>query len=150
LIARTARQFPLVIALVVVLALAPIAFAGKGGGGGKPGGGGSGGGSGSLSLVMVTDQNGNGAPNWGDTVTFNIQQTATTSPYVDLTCAQNGAVVYSTSSGFFAAYPWPWTKDMTLGSQAWTGGAASCTARLYYFSSTKSVTLATLSFTAAA
>jgi hypothetical protein len=33
LIARTARQFPLVIALVVVLALAPIAFAGKGGGG---------------------------------------------------------------------------------------------------------------------
>ena len=42
---------------------------GGGGGGGKPGGGGS---TGSLALVLVTDQNGNGAPNWGDTVTFNV------------------------------------------------------------------------------
>src|SRR5262249_45915209 len=64
--------------LVLALALVPMALAGKG----KPGGGGGGGGGtttggGSLSLVMVTDQNGNGQPNWGDSVTFKISTTAT-------------------------------------------------------------------------
>jgi hypothetical protein len=39
---------------------------------------------------------------------------------------------------------------MTLSSQMWTGGAASCAARLYYFSGSSSVTLATLGFTAGA
>jgi hypothetical protein len=148
LIARTARQFPLIVALVVVLALAPIALAGKGGGGGKkqP----SGGGSGSLSLVMVTDANGNGAPNWGDTITWNISTTATTEPNVSVTCSQNGTVVYGATGGFYASYPWPWTTNMTLSSQSWTGGAASCVASLYYFSGTSTVNLASVSFTAGA
>jgi hypothetical protein len=145
--------------LVLSLALVPVALAGKpgaasggGGGGGKHGGGGgSTGGSGSLSLVLVSDNNGNGAPNWGDTVTFNISTTATTQPNVGVTCSQNGVVVYSASAGFYASYPWPWTQTMTLSSQMWTGGAASCTATLYMFTSKggKSV-LATLPFTAAA
>src|SRR5260221_1945162 len=58
------------------------------GGGGKPGGGT--GGTGGLTLVMLTDANGNGLPNWGDTVTFNVSTTATTQPNVDLKCSQNG------------------------------------------------------------
>jgi len=139
--------------LVLALALVPVALAGKpGGGGGKGGGKGGGGttGGGSLSLVMVSDQNSNGLPNWGDSVTFNISTTATSEPNVDLTCTQNGVVVYGATTGFYASYPWPWTQVMKLGSQMWTGGAASCVARLYYFSGTGTTSLASISFTAGA
>ena len=142
----SARRTALSIAVVALaLAVAPVASAGKGSGGG---GGKNTGGTGTLSLVMVVDANGNGLPNWGDTVTFNTSTTATTEPHVDLICSQNGTVVYSATSGFYASYPWPWTKNMTLKSTSWSGGQASCTARLYYFSGTSSVTLATLPFTA--
>jgi hypothetical protein len=143
--------------LVLALTLVPAALAGKGsaggttGGGGHKGGGGTtGGGGGSLSLVMVTDNNGDGLPNWGDTVTFNVSTTATAQPHVDLTCTQNGVLVYSATSGFYPGYPWPWTQDMTLSSQMWSGGAASCTSRLYYISGSSTVTLSTLSFPAGA
>jgi len=135
---------------VLSLVLVPAAFAGKGGG---PGGGGNtGGGGGTITgPVMVTDANGDGMANYGDTVTFNVSTTATSTPYVDLTCSQNGAMVYSATSGYFPSYPWPWTKDMNLASQMWTGGQASCTATLYTFNSkARKQTLATLSFTAAA
>ena len=136
---------------VVVLALAglaPVALAGQGkpGGGGGSGSGGTTGG-GSLSLVMVSDANSNGQPNWGDTVTFNVS-TSASEPHVDLTCSKNGTVVYGATTGFYASYPWPWTRNMTLKSQSWTSGQASCTATLYYFSGTKTVTQAMLSFMA--
>ena len=154
--------------LVLCLALAPVAFAGKGGGtksgsrtsgtsrtsggGGKKGGGGGGGGttggSGSLTLKMVKDLNGNGLPNWGDTVTFNVSTNATTEPNVSLTCSQNGTVVYGAVSGFYSSYPWPWTQNMTLSSNAWQGGAASCTAKLYYFVGTQTIDLTSINFTA--
>lgn len=129
--------------LALSLALVPAAFAGKG----KPGGGGGG----SITgPVMVTDANGDGLPNYGDTVTFNVSA-STPTPYVDLTCSQSGVVVYSATAGYFDSYPWPWTKDMNLGSQMWTGGNADCTATLYTFNSrAKKVTLATLPFTASA
>jgi hypothetical protein len=129
-------------ALVLALALVPAALAAKGGGGGKPSSGS--GGSSSLSLVMVNDLNGNGAPNYGDTVTFSISTTATTSPYVNLSCYQNGVLVASADSGFFSGYPWA-TQNMTLKTTLWTGGAADCTATLYYYGS-KKVTLAKLPF----
>ena len=99
---------------------------------------------------MVTDNNGNGLPDWGDTVTFNVSTTATATPNVSLTCSQNGTVVYGAVSGFFASYPWPWTQNMTLSSPSWTGGAASCVAKLYYSTGTKTVYLASSSFTAGA
>jgi hypothetical protein len=123
---------------------------GGGGKGGGKGGGGttSGGGGGSLSLVMYADQNGNGLPNWGDTVTFNVSTTATTTPNVELKCFQNGSVVYGATAGFYDGYPWPWTKNMNLSSGAWTGGAANCTAELYY--GVNHTVLATLSFNVAA
>jgi hypothetical protein len=106
----------------------------SGKGGGKPsGGGGTSGGSGGLTLVMYADNNGNGLPNWNDTVTFNVSTTATTVPYVDLACSQNNAVVASASAGFFDSYPWPSSRLMTLSSRTWTGGAADCTANLGYY-----------------
>ena len=137
-----------IVATLVVGLLAGTAFAGKPGGGGgghnKPGSGGSG----TLAWQMVTDLNGNGAPNWGDTITFVVNTAATTEPHVNLTCKQYGAVVYGASTGYYASYPWPWTQNMTLSSQSWTGAAASCTAVLQAYSGTSVSTLGTLSFTA--
>ena len=99
---------------------------GGNGGGGKPGGGGS---NGSLTLVMVTDQDGNGAPNWGDTITFNVSSTSTT-PYVSVRCRQGGTLVYAADAGFYDSYPWPGARLMPLSSPSWTGGAADCTTTL--------------------
>lgn len=142
------------IVLVGLVLVAGTAFAAKGGGGSHSGGGGGGhhggGGTSTLTLMLENDLNSNGLPNWGDTVTFDVSTTATDQPHVDLTCSQNGVLVYSATTGFYASYPWPWTQDMTLSSQMWTGGAADCTATLYYISGRKTVTLATLGFTAGA
>ena len=117
----------------------------SGGGGGKP----SGGSSSSVAYQLVNDVNGDGAPNAGDTVTFNVSTTATTEPHVSLACSQGGAVVFTAQTGYYSTYPWPWTQTMTLWSQAWPGGAATCTAKLYYFSGTKTPTLATQTFSVA-
>jgi len=132
--------------LVLALALVPVAVAGKGSGGGGGGkGGGKGGGGGgststsSLAVVMVSDANGNGLPNWGDTITFTVSTTATSQPYVEVTCSQNGTVVYSAWAGFYDAYLWPGQRLMPLSSPAWMGGAADCTATL-------NTSLATLKF----
>src|SRR5207249_591817 len=114
--------------------------------GGKGGGGTTGTTNSSLTLVMVTDNNGNSAPNWGDTVTFSVSTTATTEPHVQLACSQGGATVYSAEAGFYDGYLWPWNRNMTLSSYLWTGGAADCTAVLYYGGGT----LSTLKFTAGA
>ena len=123
---------------------------GGGKGGGKGGGGTTSGGGGSLSVVMVVDSNSNGAPNWNDTITFNVSTTATTEPHVTLSCYQNGFQVLSTSAGFFDGYPWPASKNMRLSTSSWPSGAANCTAKLIYFSGSSDVVLATLNFTAAA
>lgn len=130
------------VVVILVLAFVPTAVAGKG-----RGGHGTATGGGSLALVLTSDLGAIGLPNWGDTVTFTVTTTAT-EPHVDLTCSQNGAVVYGATTGYYASYPWPWTKYMTLQSTAWSGGAASCVARLYTFSGSSTVTLATLSFAA--
>jgi hypothetical protein len=115
------------------------------GGGGKKGGGGAT--AGSLAWKMVTDLNGDGSPNWGDMVTWTFS-TSESEPHVDLTCSQNGTVVYGATTGFYASYPWPWTQYMTLSSQAWTGGAANCVAQLYVFAGSSKSILATNSFMA--
>jgi hypothetical protein len=145
-IARTARQFPLVIALVVVLALTPIAFAAKGGGG-KPGGGGGSGGS-LTGPVMVSDVNTAGL-SYGDEITFTTSASWTLYPSVEVDCAQNGAGVYKQIVGFYPTYIG--SPYFTLSGYWWTGGAANCTATLYYTAKNGSrTTLATTSFTVAA
>jgi hypothetical protein len=127
--------------LVLALALVPAALAGKGG---KPGAGGTASGSG-LSVAMVVDQNGNGAPNWNDQITFNVSTTATTKPWVKLNCYQNGLWVSTSTAGFFAAYAW--APNFTLASGGWTSGAGDCTATLYMVTSNgRSKSLASLGF----
>jgi hypothetical protein len=115
------------------------------------GGGGSGGGySSSLALTMTADQNSDGLPNFGDIITLVPTTTFVdpngNGPWLSLTCSQNGTVVYSASTGYGPNYPWPWTKQMTLKSGAWTSGAADCSSKLYYYTGKKYPTLATLSF----
>jgi hypothetical protein len=126
---KSTLRIALLIAALAALLAVPAALAAKGG---KPGGGGKPSGTtstGSLSVVMVTDANGNGAPNWNDTITFAITSTST-SPYVDLSCYQGGALVYSAWAGFYESYPWPGQRNMPLYSPSWTGGAADCVAVL--------------------
>jgi hypothetical protein len=112
-----------IVAVVLALALVPAALAAKGhGGGGTPG-------SSSISQpVMVTDT---GTPglSWGDTVTFNVSTTATTTPFVNLVCYQNGVQVASGWKGF-----WDGSIDVNwnfgLSSPMWKSGAADCVAWL--------------------
>jgi hypothetical protein len=121
----------MLIALMVVVLIAGTAFAAKGTGGGghnKPSGGSTSGGTISLANPLVVDKNGNGLPNWGDTVTFDISTTATTQPYVNLVCSGTG-VSYSSWRGYFdGSLDSNW--DFVLGSGGWTSGAADCTAWL--------------------
>jgi hypothetical protein len=116
-------------ALVVALALVPAAVAAKGGnGGGKPSGGSS---SSSLSLAypLVFDANGNGLPNYRDLVLFNVSTTATTQPFVNLQCFQNGGLVLNGWNGYFDG-ALNSTRNFGLSSASWQGGAADCTAYL--------------------
>jgi hypothetical protein len=137
--------FIVVFGVFGVIALTQSFAAGKGGGkggGGKPVKNNPNG----LSYTVTVDNNGDGLPNWNDTVRFSINQTATTEPHVALSCSQNGTVVYNQWTGYFDGYPWPWTQNMQLSSQAWTGGAADCTANWYYFNGTKTIDGGTLLF----
>ena len=95
-------------------------------------------------LVLVLVNSTDGVPHHGQVVTFNVSTTATSTPSVDLKCSQTGSMVLSWTAGFYSSYQW--TKDVTLSSPAWTSGAASCTATLYYSTSNKTITLATLPF----
>ena len=116
------------------------ALAARGGGGGhkpRPS-------AGSVTLVLVNSSD--GVPHWGQQVTFNVSTAATTEPHVNVTCSQGGVVVYGTTTGYFAAYPWPWTQVMTLSSTDWSSGAADCVATLWYASGANMVTLGTMSF----
>ena len=114
--------------LAVSLGLVPAAFAAKGGGGGGGGGSTTGGTGGTISLVMVNDVNGNGSPDYMDTVTFAVSTTATAMPYVTVYCYQAGSLVYQQSSGIFYT---SLNQNFVLGqTTAWQGGAANCTAYL--------------------
>jgi hypothetical protein len=105
-------------------------------------------GSGTSTLKLVVLTGADQIPNWGDQITFDVSTTATAYPHVDVTCAQNGTTVYAATTGYYDSYPWPWTQDMTLRSQAWTSGGADCTATLYYLNGKRTTTLATLAFRA--
>ena len=97
-------------------------------------------------LELVVASGSDQVPNWGEDVTFKVSTTATSEPHVDLNCSQGGTNVYGATTGYYASYPWPWTQVMTLSSTKWTGGAADCTATLYYFDGRKRPVLKTLGF----
>lgn len=87
----------------------------------------------SLALVMTNDANANGLPDYADTITWAVQTNATSVPDVRVKCYQGTTRVYYAQAGYYAGYLWPDYKFMTLASMAWTGGAASCTAELFYW-----------------
>ena len=137
------KRIALTVAIgALVLTLVPVAFAGKGGGGGKP----SGGGGSTLNLVVVSSPVNDGLPHYAGQVTFNVSTTATTQPSVKLNCYQGGVLVAYSSAGFYPSYPWPWAQTFTLASGDWTGGAADCTASLYYYNGKGYTTLKAISF----
>lgn len=138
---RTARTISLALAATLLLSAiaAGPAMAAKGGPKALASGN-------SLTLVMVNDQNGDGKPNFGDTITWDVSTTATGAPNVGLVCTQNGTVVYRADSGYYDGYLWPWTQRMTLKSGAWAGGSAGCVAELFWYSGTRTVVGATVSF----
>src|SRR5215467_12500063 len=83
------KTLAIVAALMAITILPAMAAKGGAGGGGKGhnSGGTTGSGGGSITLApLVKDVNGNGLPNWGDTVTFTISTTATDQPWVYLKC----------------------------------------------------------------
>lgn len=130
----TRKSAAIVAALALLtLALVPTAFAGKPGGGGSS----------SVSLALL---NGDTQPHFGRDVTFNVSTTATSEPWVNLSCYQNGTWVSGQWQGFFPGYPWGQT--FTLGpTPSWQGGAADCTARLVKFGRNgRETTLATANF----
>jgi hypothetical protein len=131
----------MLIASLLVVLVSGTAFAGKGGGkGGATTGGGT------VTMAMSVDNNGNGTPNWADSVTYAVSTTATTQPYVSTVCKQGRMLVLSTSAGFFAGYSWPSAQVVPLKTDRWTGGAADCTATLYSMNGGTRTNLATLPF----
>jgi hypothetical protein len=124
-ISRTHRFALAAIFIGAVLALVPAALAAKGGGGGghKSGGGG---GTGTISLAPVNSAD--GLAHYGGSVSFNISTTATTQPWVNLKCSQNGVVVAQGWDGYFVGSLSG--ESFGLYSGNWTGGAADCVAYL--------------------
>jgi hypothetical protein len=118
------------IALLAVGLMAGTAFAGKpvagASGGGKHGGGGTT--TGSISVVMVTDANGNGLPNAGDRITYDVSKVGVAYPVITTTCVQNGANVLTAFAGYYPEYMWQGARIVTLSSDVWTPGPATCTA----------------------
>jgi hypothetical protein len=87
--------------------------------------------SGSILLApLVSDVNGNGLPDRGDVVTFDIS-TNHTAPYVFLECYQGSTLVLSGRKGFFES-SLDTNRNFGLQSGTWTSGAADCTASLVY------------------
>jgi hypothetical protein len=86
-----------------------------------------------ISLISppTTDNNGDGLPNWGDKVNFNVS-TNVDQTYVNLQCFQNGVFVGEGWHGF-----WPGALDygwsFGLGSPQWNSGAADCTAYVKHY-----------------
>jgi hypothetical protein len=85
---------------------------------------------------MVTDGNGDGVANWGDQVTYDLSRVTVSNPYITTTCTQNGTMVLSTWAGYYPGYQWPAAQTITLKSDMWTAGAATCTGVLYGTSTT--------------
>ncbi len=111
------------LSLVVALAFAGTALAGKPSGSSLINGpflGASSSGSAVTGASAIT-------PHFGDLVTFTVSTTATSNPFVNLNCYQNGVLVMNSWSAFF---PGGSGQDFGLYSPSWQSGAADCQADL--------------------
>jgi hypothetical protein len=132
------RRTIMALATCAALALSSTALAAKGGQ--TRGSAGSGTGS-TIELIPLT------SVSLGGEVTFKVWTTRTDRPWVRVTCAQDGTVVYQQSHGFYPSYKWG--QVFTLGpTNLWTSGGSKCTARLGYWSSSRYRTLTSISFAA--
>ena len=125
------------VSLLVVGLVAGTAFAGKGRTTTPP----------SLDLVMVTDLNSNGAANYGDTITFRSDTTASGAE-VGLRCYQGSNFVFD---GYVSLYDSWLGKELTLESSKWDrSSSADCVARLFtYNRKNQQQVMTTLSITVA-
>jgi hypothetical protein len=114
------------IGLVAGSALAAKPTAGGSTGGSKHGGGGTT--TGSISVVMVTDNDHNGAANWNDQVTYDVSKVGVQNPFITTTCTQNGSNVLTTYAGYYPGYIWSGAQTISLSTELWTSGSASCKA----------------------
>jgi hypothetical protein len=110
------------------LTCAPSVLAARGTGSSRPGGSG-GGTSATSSISLVVLNSPDGLAHWGGEVTFNVATTATTQPFVNLLCSQNGVLVAEGWLGYFEE-ALNSGRNFTLASGAWKSGAAECTAWL--------------------
>jgi len=111
------------VALIVIGLVAGTALAARGGGK-------TSGGSGSLALVMLNDANGDGSPNYGDDITFDVTASVT-HPLVGVRCWQGSNFVYDAYVGYWSTYNWD--RFFRLSSDYWDpDSSATCTARLFY------------------
>ena len=125
------RRIAFAMSFAAALALAGVALAGNGAGQNKAT-------SSSISPPIVVSTGTptaapapTTAPKYGDTVTFDVSTTATTTPFVNLNCYQNGALVAQGWATFFAGGT---PGSFGLASPIWKSGAADCTADLGMFS----------------
>ena len=72
------------------------------------------------------------APQFGQTITFNVSTTATSNPFVNVNCYQNGTLVMNSWAAFFSGGT---NQNFGLYSPSWQSGAANCTADLGMLSS---------------
>ena len=84
-----------------------------------------------LVLLSAPTSSATSGPGYGDQVTFAFSTSTTDNPQVKLYCYQNGVWVYWNSASFSPDFP-AGAKNFTLSSSYWTGGAADCTATLWY------------------
>jgi hypothetical protein len=97
-----------------------------------------------LKVVMLDSTD--GLPHYGQSITFNVSTTVTTTPYVKLDCYQNQVWVNDQWAGFFPDFPWTYMQTFPLTNSLWTGGEADCTATLYYYSGKGTRNITSLDF----
>jgi hypothetical protein len=138
------RRIAFAMSFAAALALAGVAYAANGVGSNKTS-------SSSISPPIVvsagapaTAPTSTTTPQFGDTVTFEVSTTATTTPFVNLNCYQNGALVAQGWATFFVGGA---PGSFGLSSPIWKSGAADCTADLgMYLNNSKWKVLASTSF----
>src|SRR5262245_6231866 len=109
------KRFAVGVAGLALIGLTPaVAYAGK------PGGGGGGSTTSGTTLKLVMVDPADTVLNNGDKITFVVNTTATTQPFVAVNCKIGGTLVYSASHGFFPSYPW--APVFTMSSDFWKSG----------------------------
>ena len=77
-----------------------------------------------IGVVMVEDANGDGLPNFGDTIGYQVNSPQPPD-HITTVCLQNGSGVFISQIDF------PFDAVFPLAGPAWSGGGADCNAQGY-------------------